>query len=304
VAEVPIAALEDALERRAARLGFAPDAAALLAGHFLDAELRGAPTHGAERIRWLAGFADLRPEARPRLLERADGLARWESDGALGYVALGAALDAEVADPPAGARLVVVAGCFPTGALRWFAERVARSGLLCLLTATSTARIVHPEGGPAVLGTNPLCLALPGDPEPTVVDVSMGEVTYGAVLHAAATGTALPHGAARRGDGTPEADPGAVIEDRAGIVPMGGALAHKGFALAALVELLCGALAGTDGFAAVALLAPPRAEPVERLRALVDGRRFPGDGGRDRRGQALARGTVAIPGDLWAWLAG
>jgi delta1-piperideine-2-carboxylate reductase len=302
VAEVPLAELRQALEARARALGFPPDAAALIADHFHDAELRGAANHGAERMRWLAGFTDLEPGARPERVDRTEGMARWDSAGAVGYVALAEALDRETADPPAGARFVIVERCFPTGMLTWFGERVARRGLVCLLTATSTARIVHPDGGPAVLGTNPLCLALPGDPEPTVVDVSMGAVTYGAVLHAAATGGRLPEDAARAPDGAPEPDPAAVIADLAGIVPMGGDLAHKGFALAALVELLCGAVAGTDCFAAVALLAAPRAEPVGRLRALVGDRRFPGDRSRTRRTAALARGTVTIPDDLWAWL--
>ncbi len=304
MADVSIDELRSALHTRAVALGFPDTAAALITDHFLDAELRGAPTHGAERMRWLAGFPKLAPTAEPRQLERSEGLTRWDGEDAVGYVALAQALDSELEAAPDGAQLVVVSHCFPTGRLGWFAERVARRGLVCLLTATSTARIVHPDGGPPLVGTNPLCLALPGPAGPTVVDVSMGEVTYGAVLHAAATGGRLPEGALRRADGSAETDPREVIADRAGIVPMGGDRAYKGFALAAIVELLCGALAGTDGFAAVALLAAPQAEPVARLRALVDGRRFPGDRSADTYAAALCRGRVTIPGDLWTWLGG
>jgi LDH2 family malate/lactate/ureidoglycolate dehydrogenase len=301
VADVPIPELRSAMLARAGGLGFGADAAGLLVDHFLDAELRGAPTHGVERLRWVAGFADLDPSARPRLELRAEGIARWDGDGALGYLALAEALDRELDDPPAGARLVVVSHCFPTGRLGWFAERVARRGLLCVLTATSTARIVHPGGGPAVVGTNPICLGLPGG-EPLVVDVSMGRVTYGAVLHASATGARLPDGALRRPDGSPEPDPGAVTADRAGIVPFGGEQAHKGFALAALVELVCGALGGTDGFSAVALIAPPHADPVPGLRAALAGRRMPGDRGRDARAAAVRSGVVPVPDALWGWI--
>ncbi len=302
MAEVSIPALRAALLARAGALGFDSGAAAIVCDHFLDAELRGAATHGAERMRWLAGFSHPEPNARPRPAGRSEGLARWDGGGVVGYVALAEALDRELDAAPAGARLVVVERCFPTGRLGWFAERVARRGLVCLLTATSTARIVHPDGGPAILGTNPICLALPGAGDPTVVDVSMGRMTYGAVLHAAATGAALPAGAARGNDGAPESDPAAIIADRAGIMPFGADQAHKGFALAAVVELLCGALAGTDDFAAVALLARPHADPVARLREVVDGRRFPGDRSAEMRDRALRRGTVAIPDDLWAWL--
>jgi LDH2 family malate/lactate/ureidoglycolate dehydrogenase len=302
VAEVSIAALREALLARAAGLGFEPSRAAIVCDHFLDAELRGAATHGAERMRWLAGFSHPDPNVRPRQTGRSEGLSRWDGAGAVGYAALAEALDRETDPAPTGARLVVVERCFPTGRLGWFAERVARRGLVCLLTATSTARIAHPGGGPPILGTNPICLALPGPGEPTVVDVSMGRITYGAVLHAAATGASLPAGAARGPDGAPETDPAEIIADRAGIVPFGAEQAYKGFALAAVVELLCGTLAGTDGYAAVALLAQPHAEAVARLRELVGERRFPGDHSARARAEALRRGTVAIPDDLWAWL--
>jgi LDH2 family malate/lactate/ureidoglycolate dehydrogenase len=302
VADVSIDELRQALHAHATTLGFPDGPAALIADHFLDAELRGAPTHGAERMRWLADFRDLAPEAHPQLTERRDGLARWDGAGAIGYVALAEALDHEADDPPDGARLVVVRRCFPTGRLGWFAERVARRGLMCLLVATSTPRIVHPDGGPPLLGTNPFCLALPGDDGPTVVDVSMGRITYGTVLHAAATGAPLPDGSARRPDGSPETDAGQVIADRAGIVPFGADQAYKGFALAAVVELLCGALAGTDDYSAVALLAVPEADPVAWLRRLIEGRRVPGDRSRSLLEDAVRRGTVTVRDDLWAWL--
>jgi LDH2 family malate/lactate/ureidoglycolate dehydrogenase len=300
--DVPIDGLRAALHARAAALGFPDGSAALIADHFLDAELRGAPTHGAERMRWLAGFRDLKPDAHPRLVERSEGLARWDGNGAVGYVALAEALDREAENAPVGARLVVVGRCFPTGRLGWFGERVARRGLLCLLMATSTPRIVHPDGGPPLLGTNPICLALPGDEGPAVVDVSMGRVTYGTVLHAAAIGAQLPEGAARRPDGTPETDPAQVIADRAGIVPFGADQAYKGFAIAAGVELLCGALAGTDDYSAVALIAHPEADPVAWLRRVVEGRRLPGARSRSLLDAAVARGSVTIPDDLWEWL--
>jgi uncharacterized oxidoreductase len=302
VTEVPVDGLREALRARAAALGFDEGAADIVTDHFLDAELRGAPTHGAERMRWLSTFSDLQPTARPQLVSQADGLSRWDGAGAIGYVALAEALDREADDPPPGARLVVVGHCFPTGRLGWFAERVARRGLMCLLVATSTPRIVHPDGGPPLLGTNPFCLALPGRDRPTVVDVSMGRVTYGTVLHAAARGAQLPEGAARRPDGSAESDPGQVIADLAGIVPFGADQAYKGFALATVVELFCGALAGTDGYSAVALIAPPQSDPVAWLRRIAEGRRLPGDRSARALEDALDRGTVEIPDDLWVWL--
>ncbi|HEY8858988.1 MAG TPA: hypothetical protein VIM27_06005, partial [Gaiellales bacterium] len=108
MAEVSIAALHEALLARAAGLGFEPGPAAVVCDHFLDAELRGASTHGAERMRWLAGLPPPAPGARPRHAGRSDGLSRWDGAGVVGYVALAEALDRETDPAPAGARLGVV----------------------------------------------------------------------------------------------------------------------------------------------------------------------------------------------------
>jgi LDH2 family malate/lactate/ureidoglycolate dehydrogenase len=122
------------------------------------------------------------------------------------------------------------------------------------------------------------------------------------VLAAAAAGEPLPPGSGVRPDGSPEDDPAEVAADRAGIRPFGGEQAHKGLALAALVELLVGTVSAGPGYAAVALLAAPRSDAAGRVRALFDGRRFPGDESSARRAAALARGSVAVPDDLWDWI--
>ena len=301
MAEVRLDELRAAVDKRLRDLGFDERAAGLIGDHYVDAELRGAATHGLERLRWLAGQDRIDPAARPAIVERADGLARWEGRGAVGYLALADALAAEVDDPPDGARLVVVEGCFPTGRLGWFAERVATEGLLCLLTATSPARIAHPDGGPPVLATSPLCLAVPGWP-PAVIDVSMGRITFGDVLAAAAAGARLPAGAGVRPDGSPEDDPAEILADRAGLRPFGGDQAHKGFALAVLVELLVAAVSSSPGFAAVALLAAPASDAAGRVRAAVGSGRFPGDQSRAVRDAVLARGSIDLADDLWGWI--
>ena len=301
MAEVRLDELRAAVDERLRGLGFDARAAGLIGDHYVDAELRGAATHGLERLRWLAGQDGIDPRARPAILERAAGLARWDGNGAVGYLALADALAAEVGDRPAGARLVVVERCFPTGRLGWFAERVASDGLVCLLTATSPARIAHPDGGPPALATSPLCLAVPGVP-PAVVDVSMGRITFGDVLAAAAAGERLPAGSGVRPDGSPEDDPGEILADRAGIRPFGADQAHKGLALAVLVELLVAAVSASPGFAAVAFLAAPQSDAARRIRRLLDGRRFPGDESRARRDAALTHSSIDVADDLWGWI--
>ena len=238
-------------QERIAALGFSEADTAMLTSHFLDAQSRGKLGHGLSRVDWLETLPDLEPDARPRRLHAEPGYERWEGNGALGYLTLAAIVDAQLAEPPQHARVVVAANCFPTGVLGWYVRRLADGGLAAALTATSPVRLAHPDGGEPLAGTNPLAIAIPSsDGAPLVADVSMGAVTYGDVLR----------GAARPDE----------------LVPFGGEQAHKGFALALGLELLVGALAG-DGFGAVLVVARPEADPVPTLRTRAAGLRLPGD---------------------------
>jgi LDH2 family malate/lactate/ureidoglycolate dehydrogenase len=234
-------------------LGFGEADARTLADHFLDAERRGKTGHGLSRVEWLATRPfELDPSARPRCVLDEPGYQRWDAEGALGYLTLAAIVEAQLAEPPQHSRLVVAQRSFPTGTLGYWGRKLAEGGLVAALTATSPARLGHPDGGPKLAGTNPLAIAIPSsDGEPLVSDVSMGRVTYGEVLAG-------------------EAD-----EDE--LVPFGGEHAHKAFALAVGLQLLVDSLVAESGHGAVLLVAKPEAEPLRALRARADGVRLPGD---------------------------
>ncbi len=237
-------------EERLRRLGLGRADVRILVEHFAEADRRGKPSHGMSRVAWLEGQA-FDAAARPRRVVAEPGYERWDGAGALGYLTLAAICDAVVDDPPERARLVVAERCFPTGVLGLWARRLADAGLVALLTATSPRRLPHPEGGPPLTGTNPLAIAVPSsDGRSLVSDVSMGAVTHGDVL----SGEARP-------------------ED---LVPFGGDVAHKAFALAVGLELLVGALAGPE-HGAVLLVARPDDDPVPELRRLAGELRLPGD---------------------------
>ena len=239
--------------QRLARLGFSEADARTLADHFLDAEARGKRGHGLSRVAWLEGRPiQLDPGASPRRVLQEPGYERWDGNGALGYLTLAAIVEAQLADPPERARLVVAQRCFPTGTLGYWVRKLAEGGLAAALTATSPPRLGHPDGGPKLAGTNPLALAVPSsDGRPVVSDVSMGRVTYGDVIA------------------------GAASEDE--LVPFGGEHAHKPFALALGLQLLVDSLVAEPGYSAVLLVARPEADPVPPLRARAADIRLPGD---------------------------
>jgi LDH2 family malate/lactate/ureidoglycolate dehydrogenase len=202
-------------------------------------------------VEWLETLDGFDPHARPACVVDQPGFQRWEGRGALGYLTLAAICDAQLADPPAHARLVVAHECFPTGMLGHYVRRLAEGGLVAVLTATSPPRLGHPDGGPKLASTSPLAIAIPSsDGKPLVSDVSMGRITYGDVLAGKATAEEL--------------------------VPFGGEQAHKAFAIAIGLQLLVDSLV-VDGYGAVLLVARPAADPVPSLRERAAGLRLPGD---------------------------
>jgi (2R)-3-sulfolactate dehydrogenase (NADP+) len=244
-------AVQDDVRQKLRGLGFGEAATEVLAGHFLDAEARGRTGHGLTRVDWLSTLPELRPEAEPKRLVAEPGYERWDGNGALGYLTLDAIVRSLLETPPERARIVVASHCFPTGVLGYWTRRLAEAGLVAALTATSPARLASPDGGAPLAGTNPLSIAVPSsDGRPVVADVSMGQVTHGAVL----AGTATPEE----------------------LIPFGGEQAHKAFALAVGLQLFVDALAG-EGYGAVLVVARPEADPVPALRQLAGGVRLPGE---------------------------
>ena len=239
---------DEALERLRV-LGFDESDAQTLFDHFDDAERRGKAGHGYSRIEWLETL-ELDPGAKPEKVASFPGFEHWDGNGALGYLTLAAICASLEDDPPRPARVVTAASCFPTGTLGYWVRWLAEAGLVALLTATSPARLAHPDGGPPVVGTNPLAIGIPTtDGEPIVSDVSMGKVTYGDVLRGAASADDL--------------------------VPFGGEQAHKAFALALGLQLVVETCVG-EGYGAFLVAVDGEFGPSDFRERFPD-LRLPGD---------------------------
>ncbi len=240
---------EEARNRLAA-LGFGADDVETLFDHFDDAEQRGKLGHGHARIEWLE-TQELEPAARPAKTASLSGFDNWESRGALGYLVL-AQICSELADAEPWPVRVVAADAFPTGHLGYWVRWLAEAGLVAALTASSPARLPHPDGGAPLVGTTPLAIGLPNpEGEPIVVDVSMGKVTYGDVIRGAAQPDEL--------------------------VPFGGEQAHKAFALAIGLEGLIASFVGDARGIVLVAAKPEFSHFAEDLRERAAGLRLPGD---------------------------
>lgn len=211
----------------------------------IEGDLRGRPSHGVQRLPVIAKRISgglIRPGAVPEVHWAAE--ATLVVDGRFGF-GPHVAIQALVAVAERAARTGVAAAAIRNashlGMLAPYVERLALRGQAALALTTSEA-LVHPWGGRvALVGTNPVAIALPTDEEPFVMDMATGAISKGEVLARGLRGQALPPGSAVDADGRPTLDP--LAADGGAISPFGGA---KGYALGLAIELLVGALTQTE----------------------------------------------------------
>lgn len=236
---LPVAELQTRVSSHFSRLGLSPEHAAQVAEVILEAEAEGNAGHGLSRIaQYTAQLKARGLNAQPELrLERTKpGVAILHADGAPGPVAgLQAVLELAALAKEQGNATVAVRNAGHSGVLSAYVGRLARQGLVGLAFANTPPAIAP---GP-VLGTNPIALGAPADPEPVIIDTSVSVVARGKIINAAKRNEPIPEGWALDRDGNPTTDAKAALAGS--LLPIGGG---KGFALAVLVELLAGVLAG------------------------------------------------------------
>lgn len=292
----------------------------------VEAELKGHPSHGLQRLprilsRLQKGLID--GEATGEGIWRSGAVLDVDGKKGLGPVVAMAALDRlEERVAGAGIALAAIRNNNHLGMLAHYVEHIAIGGRIGIAMSSSEA-LVHPHGGTrAMLGTNPIAIAIPTADRPMVLDLATSTVSMGKIHHYAANGRPIPAGWARDADGRPTLD--ASRATRGAIAPFGGA---KGYGLGMAIELLVGALAGSalapdiqgtlddefpcnkgDVLIAIDALAAP--DLASRLSAYLDAVRssapadpdipvgIPGDGANRRRQASLADGfPIEVP--LW-----
>ncbi|WP_269499890.1 Ldh family oxidoreductase [Castellaniella sp. S9] len=210
----------------------------------LEAELRGVPSHGLLRLpRVIQRIRNgvCKPNATGRGLWRREAFYEVDGENGLGpVVALSALEHVCVRAADTGVAVAAIRNCDHLGMLAWYAEQVARKGQI-LVALTISEALVHPWGGRrAMLGTNPITIGIPAQPDPFVFDMATSLVSMGKIHDHANRGVAIPEGWALNSEGYPTTD--AAAAKQGAIAPFGGA---KGYGLALGFELLVAALSGS-----------------------------------------------------------
>ena len=242
--ETPIAhhKLTDFAARCLEKLGLVAADAKLVAETLVASNLRGVDSHGVVRLpHYATRLRNGTVKARPTIDARRTGpsAAVVEGDAGMGQlVATRAMQEAISLARGSGVGAVVARNSSHCGACAWFVEMAVKEGMVGL-ALTHTDPIMVPPGMKRIfLGSNPIAFGAPGgDGPPVIVDMSTTHAAWGKVLVARQEGKPIPPDWAVDAQGKATTDAAQAV----GLAPTG---AHKGYALAMMVEILCAHLAG------------------------------------------------------------
>ena len=224
--------------------GVPPVDAACVADALVQTSLWGIDSHGVLRLtHYLNRIAhgSIDPQAVVSVMRTGPCTAQIDGHHGLGIVHAMRATDEAISlAHEAGVGVVGVGNSSHCGAMGLYTRRMATAGLVGL-AFTHADSVVVPHGGrEAFFGTNPISVAFPSaDGDPICLDMATSQVAWNRVMNARTEDRPLAAGLVLDADGSATTDPHAA---RA-LLPLGGlSFGHKGYGLAAVIDLLSGPL--------------------------------------------------------------
>lgn len=217
--------------------------AEIVADSLVYADARGTKSHGIHMLaayleRIEAGGMDI--EASPVVVKENEASVVIDACNGFGQEGVRTLADTLLKKAE---HMPVVCGCVRNlnhcGALAYYTEYCAKKGYIALLFVNANPTVAPFGAMEAILGTNPLSVAVPTKDEPIVLDMASSAVAKAKIYQAAKTNSKIDASWALDEEGNPTDDPNRAI---AGVLnAMAG---PKGYGLALVVEALAGVLSG------------------------------------------------------------
>lgn len=291
---VPYPDLEAALRRAMLALGLEGERALLCARLFAETTRDGVYTHGLNRypnfqVRVANGSVD--PLAVPVRTAAFAALERWDGRQGPGNLAAHQAMSRAIGL----ARVHGLGAVALSNTTHWmrggtYGWLAAEAGVFGLCFTNTMPNLPAWGTAAAILGNNPLVLAVPRASGPIVLDMAMSQFSYGTLAAYSKRADALPVPGGYGPDGTLTTDP-AEIQATQRALPIGF---WKGSGLAVMLDLFAAMLSG--GLATHQLPADQtRDSGVSQFFLAIDPASFSSPGELDRIADAVLDSLHSVP---------
>ncbi len=250
--------------------GLPKDQARRTANHLVESNLMGHDSHGVLRV---PGYAEQIEKGSikalgSQIVERdSSATAVVDADRSIGILMAYEAMEMATRKAEAvGVGVVTVRRASHIGRLGAFPPLAAAKNCVGIIMLNGGARFAAPFGGTdRRLPPNPLAISVPTDTDdPMMLDITTSMVAGGKLEVLTARNQEAPEGWLVDGDGNTVTDPALLRTPHAAMLPLGGALGHKGYGLSMMIDVMAGALSragcsqenptrGASGFLCMAL---------------------------------------------------
>jgi len=226
-------------------LGLPEIDAVLLADSLVQADLWGHQSHGVMRTFWYGKRIQsgaTKAVSTPELVIDGGAIAVMDGKDGIGQVVTARAMQEAIErSGKHGIGAVAVRNSGHFGTAMYFTRMAASAGCIGFLSTNASPAMAPWGGRSKLIGTNPWSIAAPaGRYPPMMLDVANTAVARGKLYVAGKKGEAIPEGWAIDTEGRSTTDPAMGIAGN--ILPMAG---HKGYAIAAMMDVLSGVLSGS-----------------------------------------------------------
>jgi len=265
---IKVSVLRDFTRSVFRKLGLPAEDAAISADVLLAADQRGISSHGLQRLkRYVQELrsGSIKATADIKILKETASTALISGGDGMGFVVAHRAMSLVIEKARQNnVGLAAVRDSNHYGIAGYYAMMALEQGMIGISTTNSDVLVVPTFSRNAVLGTNPIAVAVPAGKCPAfVLDMATSTVPRGKLEVYSRLEKPMPQGWATDEHGVSTADSTQVLKNMAtraggGLLPLGGEgellSGHKGYGLALLVDILSAVLSG----AAYADLVYPR----------------------------------------------
>lgn len=219
----------------------------------LSADLRGVDSHGVARLSgyvrlWEAQRANTQPAIR--IIHETPSTAVVDGDGGLGLVVAPFAMQVAIDKAKqVGTGWVSVQNSNHFGIAGYHAMMALEQDMIGIAMTNASPLVAPTFSVERLLGTNPICVAIPAGEEPAfVADLATTTAANGKLEILQRKNKATPAGWVQDKHGNPSTNPHE-LKSGGALLPLGGDRehgSHKGYALGAVVDIFSAVLSGAN----------------------------------------------------------